>query len=89
MVLEGRIEDIVFKGEGAERFGVRRLLQPVLAQRPLSLDKLEHHLLLVNDTPGVRILDVSIEEIGESDWTVSARRAPGDLARLGRVRPRQ
>jgi hemolysin activation/secretion protein len=65
-VLEGRIDDIVIKGNGAERFGARRLLEPLLAHRPLGLDVLERHLLLVNDTPGVRMTDVSIEEIGEA-----------------------
>jgi hemolysin activation/secretion protein len=65
-VLEGRIDDIVLKGDGAERFSVRRLLQPMLAQRPLRLETLERRLLLVSDTPGVRISDVSIDEIGEA-----------------------
>ena len=65
-VLEGRIDDIVIKGNGAERFGARRLLEPLLAHRPLGLDVLERHLLLVNDTPGVRMTDVSIEEIREA-----------------------
>lgn len=65
-VLEGRVDEIVLKGAGAERFGARRLLNPLVAQRPLSLATLERHLLLVNDTPGVRIADVTIEEIGEA-----------------------
>jgi hemolysin activation/secretion protein len=65
-VLEGRIEDVVLKGTGAERIGARRLLEAVIAQRPLSLSTLERHLLLVNDTPGVRVADVTIEEIGQT-----------------------
>lgn len=65
-VLEGRIESIDLRGEGAERFGARRLLAPLLQQRPLDLAILERQLLLVNDTPGVRVRDVSIEEIGKA-----------------------
>jgi hemolysin activation/secretion protein len=65
-VLEGRIEDIVLKGDGVDRFGVRRLLEPILAQRPLKLETLDRHLLLVNDTPGARIVDAAIEELGEA-----------------------
>jgi hemolysin activation/secretion protein len=65
-VLEGRIEDIVLQGKGVERFGLRRLLDPIMAPRPLSLATLERHLLLVNDTPGARVADVTIEEIGQA-----------------------
>ena len=62
-VLEGGVDDIVLKGDQAGRFGVQRQLAPIRTQRPLKLATLERHLLAVSDTPGVRILDVNIEEI--------------------------
>ena len=62
-VLEGRIDDIAIKGDQAGRFGVQRHLEPIRKQQPLKLATLERQLLIVGDTPGVRIVDVNIEEI--------------------------
>ena len=62
-VLEGRVEDIVIKGDQAGRFGLQRQLEPIRTQRPLKLSALERQLLIVSDTPGVRIVDVNIEEV--------------------------
>ena len=62
-VVEGGVDDIVLKGDQAGRFGVQRQLAPIRTQRPLKLATLERHLLAVSDTPGVRIVDVNIEEI--------------------------
>jgi hemolysin activation/secretion protein len=63
-VIEGSIAELVVKGEGAETFGVRAALQPVLAEHPARLDTLQRQLLLLNDRPGLRILDTQLEEIG-------------------------
>lgn len=63
-VIEGGITEVAIKGEGAERFGVRRLLDPVLAEQPSRLTTLERQLLLINGRPGVRIADTALEEIG-------------------------
>jgi hemolysin activation/secretion protein len=63
-VIEGRIAEIVLKGEGAERFGIRPLLAAVTAEQPARLATLERKLLLVNNLPGVRIADTALEEIG-------------------------
>jgi hemolysin activation/secretion protein len=54
----------VLTGDGAEQFGVRPLLDPVLAERPSRLATLERQLLLINTRPGVRITDSQLEEIG-------------------------
>jgi hemolysin activation/secretion protein len=62
-VLEGRVEDIAIKGDQAGRFGVQRLLEPIRAQHPLKLATLERQLLILSDTPGIRIVDVNIEEV--------------------------
>ncbi len=62
-VLEGGVDDIVLKGDQAGRFGAQRQLEPIRAHRPIKLATLERHLLAVSDTPGVRIVDVNIEEI--------------------------
>lgn len=63
-VIEGGITEVAFKGDGAEPFGVRPLLGPVLAQQPSRLPTLERQLLLINARPGVRIADTALEEIG-------------------------
>ena len=63
-VIEGGITEVVFKGEGAEQFGLRPLLGPVLAEQPSRLATLERQLLLINARPGVRIADTALEEIG-------------------------
>src|SRR3981189_3241998 len=63
-VIEGSITEVALKGEDAERFGVRRLLDPVVAEQPSRLATLERQLLLINGRPGVRIADIALEEIG-------------------------
>ena len=63
-VIEGGIAEVTFKGEGAEQFGVRALLGPVLAEQPSRLPTLERQLLLINGRPGVRVTDTELEEIG-------------------------
>jgi hemolysin activation/secretion protein len=66
VVVEGAITELVLKGDGAEEFGIRALLAPVLEESPSRLTTLERQLLLVNDRPGVRILDNALEEIGNT-----------------------
>jgi hemolysin activation/secretion protein len=63
-VIEGRITDVVIKGERAAEFGVRRVLDPIVAEGTSRSATLERQLLLVNDLPGIRIADTAIEEIG-------------------------
>jgi hemolysin activation/secretion protein len=63
-VIEGSITDVTLQGEGAESFGVRPLLNAVLAEHPSRLSTLERQLLLVNSLAGVRIIDSALEEIG-------------------------
>ncbi|WP_410052959.1 ShlB/FhaC/HecB family hemolysin secretion/activation protein [Bradyrhizobium sp. SZCCHNS1054] len=63
-VIEGSITEVSLKGAGAEEFGVRPLLDPVLAEQPSRLSTLERQLLLINSRGGVRIADSALEEIG-------------------------
>src|SRR5262249_55366894 len=63
-IIEGSITELVLTGDGADQFGVRPLLDPVLAERPSRLATLERQLLLINGRPGVRITDSQLEEIG-------------------------
>ena len=63
-VIEGSITEAALKGDGAEQFGIRSLLEPVLAESPSRLATLERQLLLINGRPGVRIADTALEEIG-------------------------
>jgi hemolysin activation/secretion protein len=62
-VMEGSITEVELRGDGAEQFGVRPMFNPVLAEHPSRLATLERQLLLVNNLPGVRIADSSLEEI--------------------------
>jgi hemolysin activation/secretion protein len=63
-VIEGSITEVALRGDGADQFGVRPMLDPVLAEHPSRLATLERQLLLINGRPGVRITDSAIEEIG-------------------------
>lgn len=63
-VIEGAIVEAELKGDGAEQFGVRPMLSPVLAEQPSRLATLERQLYLINGRPGVRINDTGLEEIG-------------------------
>jgi hemolysin activation/secretion protein len=63
-VIEGAITEVALKGEGAEQFGIRPMLDAVVAERPALLATLERKLLLINGRPGVHIDDTGLEEIG-------------------------
>jgi hemolysin activation/secretion protein len=63
-VVEGGITEVVLKGEGVEQFGIRPMLDAVLAEHPARLATLERDLLLINGRSGVRIDDTALEEIG-------------------------
>ncbi|CCE08088.1 putative secreted protein related to heme utilisation [Bradyrhizobium sp. STM 3843] len=63
-VIEGGITEVTLKGPGAEEFGVRPMLDAVLAEQPSRLATLERQLLLINSRGGVRIADSSLEELG-------------------------
>jgi hemolysin activation/secretion protein len=62
-IIEGAITTVTVEGSVEPR--VRLLLAPVLAENPSRLSTLERQLLRINDTPGYRIADTSLEEIGE------------------------
>jgi hemolysin activation/secretion protein len=63
-VIEGSITEVALKGDGADQFGVRSMLDAVVAEIPSRLTTLERQLLLINGRPGVRIQDTRLEEIG-------------------------
>ena len=63
-VIEGSITDIRIEGAGAEKFGVKEHLEPLTAEHPARLATVERQLLLANDTPGMRIADTALEELG-------------------------
>ena len=63
-VIEGSIADIKVIGDEQDRFGIRRLLDPIAAEHPSRLMTVERKLLLTNDMPGVRIADTQLQEIG-------------------------
>ena len=63
-IIEGAIVETELKGDGAEQFGIRPMLGPILAEQPSRLATLERQLYLINGWPGVRITDTALEEIG-------------------------
>jgi hemolysin activation/secretion protein len=62
-LVEGHVVDIALRGEGAGRYGLDAILQPIRAERPLNVATFERQLLLASDLPGVRITDSAIEEV--------------------------
>jgi hemolysin activation/secretion protein len=65
-VIEGSIMEAALSGDAAEQFGIRPLLDPVLAECPSRLATLERQLLLINGRPGVHIADTALEEVGSA-----------------------
>lgn len=63
-IIPGSIVELAVKGDDADRFGTRALLAPITGESPARLSTLERQLLLVNDLPGVRVGDSTLEEIG-------------------------
>lgn len=63
-IIPGTVAELVVQGDAADRFGTRRMLAPITEEAPARLATLERHLLLVNDLPGVRVKDTTLEEIG-------------------------
>lgn len=63
-VIEGSIVEVALRGEGAEQFGIRPMLDAVLAEHPSCFTTLERQLYLINGRPGVHIDDTGLEEIG-------------------------
>jgi hemolysin activation/secretion protein len=63
-IIPGSIVELVVKGDEADRFGTRAMLAAITAESPARLSTLERQLLLVNDLPGVRVGDTTLEEIG-------------------------
>ena len=65
-VMEGTIVETEVRGEGAEQFGIKPMLAPVLSECPSRLATLERQLFLINGRPGVRVTDTALEEIGNA-----------------------
>ncbi|MGE7468600.1 ShlB/FhaC/HecB family hemolysin secretion/activation protein [Bosea sp. NPDC003192] len=63
-IIPGTVAELVVQGDEANRFGTRRMLAPIAEEAPARLATLERQLLLVNDLPGVRVKDTTLEEIG-------------------------
>lgn len=63
-IISGTVAELVIQGDDADRFGTRRVLAPITGESPARLATLERQLLLVNDLPGVRVKDTTLEEIG-------------------------
>lgn len=63
-IITGTVAELVVQGDEANRFGTRRMLAPITEETPARLATLERQLLLVNDLPGVRVKDTTLEEIG-------------------------
>ena len=64
-VIEGSISEIRIEGEDSKKYGVYEAVSSLLTEHPSRLSSLERKLLLLNNTPGLRVVDTAIEEIGE------------------------
>lgn len=65
-VVEGAISEIKVIGDPGDRFGVNATLSDLLQERPSQLSSLERKLLIVSDTPGLKVVDTGIDEISEA-----------------------
>ncbi|HEX5210966.1 MAG TPA: POTRA domain-containing protein [Pseudolabrys sp.] len=65
-VIEGSIAEVRIEGGDAVRFGVKEHLDLLTAEHPARFGTVERQLLLANDTPGVRIADTALEEVGSA-----------------------
>lgn len=63
-VVEGHVAQIALEGLGPKWDMARATLDTITNERPSRLATIERQLLLLSDTPGVRIGDVSLTEIG-------------------------
>jgi hemolysin activation/secretion protein len=61
-VVEGFIAEAQIAG-GSEAFGLDLLLEPVRQERPARLATMERQLLLINERPGVKVVDTTLDEI--------------------------
>lgn len=64
-VIEGYIGEVAVAGADAVSFGIDSQLAGLMAERPLRQRTLERHLLLVNDIPGVKVIDAVLDELGD------------------------
>lgn len=60
-VVEGVIEQVSISGAGAA-FGLEGLLDPLTREHPSRLATLERQLLLINERPGVKVVDTTLDE---------------------------
>ncbi len=60
-IVEGVVEQVSISGP-AGTFGLERLLTPLTKERPARLATLERQLLLVNETPGIKVVDTTLDE---------------------------
>lgn len=60
-VVEGAIEQVSVSGAAAA-FGLERLLAPLTEERPSRLATLERQLLLINERPGIKVVDTTLDE---------------------------
>lgn len=60
-VVEGAIEQVSVSGTDAA-FGLERLLAPLTEERPSRLATLERQLLLLNERPGIKVVDTTLDE---------------------------
>jgi hemolysin activation/secretion protein len=60
-VVEGVIEQVNVSG-AAPTFGLERLLAPLTEERPSRLATLERQLLLINERPGIKVVDTTLDE---------------------------
>ena len=61
--IEGRIEDVSVKGGHGDVSAIRNDLAVISREQPSRLKTLERSLLLLNERPGTRVVDTTLDEI--------------------------
>ena len=64
--IEGRIEDVSVKGGHGDVSDIKKALASISQEQPSRLKTLERSLLLLNERPGTRVVDTTLDEIEPS-----------------------
>ena len=65
-LIEGFFTELDISGDDKDAFGARKFLEPVLSERPSRRTTLERQLLLINELPGLRVADITMDEVGQA-----------------------
>jgi len=82
-VVEGYVSNVFVEApDAATRERLARLLQPIVGQKPVSLEAVERRLLIVNDLPGITGTGVLRQgaELGQSELALNVAERPSSYS---------